>query len=167
MFAQLLPSFRAVASAEFCPHLDWLGINGEALMNAFNQQAPQTLIHCDLRLDNVCFDTGSCVFLDWQLTRAGPAAYDVAYFLSGALAPEIARTTERELVQAYHQSLDLDGYPFDDMWRDYQRGLLLTAMVLAPSDELEIDAGRGQEMMDRWRERLTARLMSVEPDRLL
>jgi hypothetical protein len=167
MFKKSLPAFRSVATPEMQSYLNWLGVNGARLMSAFTRDAPQTLIHCDLRLDNVCFDTNSCAYLDWQLTRAGPAAYDIAYFLGGALPPETTASQEQELVREYHRKLDVEGYSFESFWRDYQRGLMLTVSSLVPSEDIEIDQGRGQEMMRRWLERLTARLQHVEVGGLL
>ena len=144
------------------PYLDWLEVHGVTLMKSFARDAPQTLVHCDLRLDNVCFGTEGCAYLDWQLTRAGPAAYDIAYFLGGALAPETTASQERELVREYHRKLDVTDYSFESFWRDYQRGLMLTVSSLSPTEDIEIDLGRGQAMMSRWLERLTARLQHVE-----
>ncbi|MBV8979562.1 MAG: phosphotransferase, partial [Acidimicrobiia bacterium] len=55
-------------------------------------EAPATLLHGDHRLDNLFFsdDEGpdGVVMLDWQITGAGRAPYDVAYFLSQSLVPE-------------------------------------------------------------------------------
>ena len=162
MLKKSLPSFRKIAAQDMQPHLDWLEIHHAALMKAFTRDAPRTLVHCDLRLDNVCFDAGSCVYLDWQLTRSGPAAYDIAYFLGGAMPPETTASQERELVRDYHRKLDVTEYSFDNFWRDYQRGLMLSLTSLAPTEDVEIDEGRGQEMMNLWRERLAARLQHVE-----
>ena len=167
MLKKSLPSFREIATQDLQPHLNWLEAHGAVLMKTFTRDAPKTLVHCDLRLDNVCFDHDGCVYLDWQLTRSGPAAYDIAYFLGGALAPETTSSQERELVRDYHHKLDVTDYPFDDFWRDYQRGLMLTLTSLAPTEDVEIDEGRGQEMMDLWRERLAARLQHVELGTLL
>ena len=162
MFKKSLPALRGIATGDLRTHLDWLESNSAKLMTAFTRDAPQTLVHCDLRLDNVCFDRDSCAYLDWQLTRVGPAAYDIAYFLGGALAPETSADDERDLVREYHRKLDVQDYPFEFLWRDYQRGLMLTVSSLAPTEDIEIDQGRGQEMMGRWLERLTARLQNVE-----
>lgn len=167
MFKKSLPALRKVANDDLKIHLDWLESNSARLMTSFTRDAPKTLVHCDLRLDNVCFDKDSCAYLDWQLTRVGPAAYDIAYFLGGALAPETTADEERELVRDYHRKLDVLDYPFESLWRDYQRGLMLTVSSLAPTEDIEIDQGRGQDMMGRWLERLTARLQNVEIDDLL
>jgi len=167
MFKKSLPALRKIAADELTIYLDWLASNSARLMTSFTRDAPKTLVHCDLRLDNVCFDENSCAYLDWQLTRVGPAAYDIAYFLGGALAPETKADEERALVRDYHRELDVENYPFESFWRDYQRGLMLTVSSLAPTEDVEIDEGRGQEMMSRWLERLTARLQNVEIDDLL
>jgi Ser/Thr protein kinase RdoA (MazF antagonist) len=167
MFRRSLPALRKIAAKDLQVYLDWLEANSARLMKSFSRDAPQTLVHCDLRLDNVCFGTDSCAYLDWQLARVGPAAYDIAYFLGGALAPETTADQERELVRDYHRKLDIVDYPFESFWRDYQRGLMLTVSSLAPTEDIEIDEGRGQEMMSRWLERLTARLQNVEIDGLL
>lgn len=167
IFKKGLGAFRDIASEGMLIYLDWLSEHGARLMASFTRDAPQTLVHCDLRLDNVCFDRGACAYLDWQMTRCGPAAYDVAYFVGGALPVETGAEEERELIRAYHRELDVEDYSFEDFWRDYQRGLILTVWSLAPTEGIEIDEGRGQEMMDRWRARLTARLQNVELGSLL
>jgi Ser/Thr protein kinase RdoA (MazF antagonist) len=167
MFKATLPAYRAAATQELQPYLDWLEVHGAKLMTAFMREAPPTLVHGDLRLDNVCLDGERCAYLDWQLTRVGPAAYDVAYFLGGAMAPETTVSTERELVREYHRTLAVEDYSFERFWRDYERALVLTAIALSPTEDVQIDQGRGQEMMRRWIERLSARLQHVEIDTLL
>jgi len=167
LFRTTLPAFRAAAPPALQPTLDWLGAHGARLMTTFAREAPPTLVHGDLRLDNVCLDPQRCAYLDWQMTRVGPAAYDVAYFLGGAMAAETSAETEREVVREYHRALDVAGYPFEPFWRDYQRALVLTVLALSPTEDVRIDQGRGQEMMRRWLERLGARLRHVELDALL
>ncbi|MBC8188165.1 MAG: phosphotransferase [Proteobacteria bacterium] len=167
MFKKSLPAFQKIATPEMQVYLDWLGANSASLMTSFTRDAPHTLIHCDLRLDNVCFDSDRCAYFDWQLTRVGPAAYDVAYFLGGALLSETTASEERDLLCEYHRELDIPNYPFESLWRDYQRALMLTIPSLSPTEDLEIDPGRGQQMMSRWLERLTSRLQNVELSTLL
>jgi thiamine kinase-like enzyme len=167
MFKKSLPAFQKIATPEMQVYLDWIGTNGASLMTSFTRDAPHTLVHCDLRLDNVCFDSDRCAYLDWQLTRVGPAAYDVAYLLGGALPSETTASEERDLLREYLRELDIPNYPFESLWRDYQRALMLTIPSLSPTEDLEIDPGRGQQMMSRWLERLTSRLQNVELSTLL
>jgi hypothetical protein len=167
MFRQTQDLFLAEASDRLRPYVEWLGANSSVLTRRFSEEAPTTLIHCDLRLDNVCFDGTHCAFLDWQLVRSGPAAYDVAYFLGGALSAEATAEEEDAILKAYYQALDPPDYPFDQFHRDYQRGLALSLPAVMPTPDIAIDEGRGQEMMVRWRSRLEARLQRVDVNTLL
>jgi len=167
IFVKAIPAFRRTIQHNVHPHLDWLGMHGTQLMRDFAQQAPATLLHGDLRLDNVCFNGTDCAFLDWQLTRVGPAAYDVAYFLGSAMAADVSHAEETLVLQRYHEALNLPDYPFARFYLDYQRALVLTLSTLASVSDIDIDAGRGQQMMDRWRARLTARVQHVDVDKLL
>jgi aminoglycoside phosphotransferase (APT) family kinase protein len=94
-------------------------------------QAPATVIHADLHLDNVLFAPPGtqppAVVLDWQGVAAGPAAVDVAFFLVGSLAPDQRRATEDDLLRHYHADLashGLDGYPVERLHHDYRLALL-------------------------------------------
>lgn len=167
IFRRSGPALRSVAPDGMQPYIDKLLELGGDLVKRLEADAPRTLIHCDLRLDNVCFDGERCAFLDWQLVRSGPAAYDVAYFIGGALPPETTEAEELRLLHRYHDALAVADYPFDRFHRDYQRGLLATLPSLAPTTDFNIDEGRGQAMMQRWRERLLARLSHVDLDRVV
>jgi hypothetical protein len=167
MFRRSLEAFRAEASDHLRPCVDWLGRNYAQLTRTLTAQAPVTLVHSDLRLDNVCFDGSNCAYLDWQLLRAGPAAYDVAYFLGGALCERAGRDDEMGILERYHAALGRSDYGFDRFLRDYRRALVLSLAAVVPQSDVAIDAGRGQAMMARWRRRLEARLAQVSLDSLL
>jgi hypothetical protein len=167
MFRKVVPQFLSEVDESLAPFVRWLGEHHAELTDRLTAEAPNTLIHCDLRLDNICFDGSRCAYLDWQLTRSGPAAYDVAYFLSSALDPNVDTATEDDILRRYYSALDRPDYPFETFFRDYQRGLLLTLTALMPTPDIAIDAGRGQEMMARWRARLAARLSRVDVNTLL
>jgi hypothetical protein len=64
---------------------------------------PSTLIHSDLRADNLLFgpDGESVTLVDWQGAGIGPAAWDLAYFLSQSLDVDIRRDNERQLLDRY------------------------------------------------------------------
>lgn len=166
MFKRALPAFRASADPALGPYLDWLERHGLALAGSLGQGTPETLLHCDLRLDNVCFGETECALLDWQLVRRGPAAYDVAYFLGGALDVGASQDDEQTLLADYHRALAVPGYEFEAFATDYQRALLHNLSALATSGDIEIDAGRGQSMMAVWLSRLAARLQNVDLDRI-
>ena len=72
---------------------------------------PQTLIHSDLRADNLLFTReGDKVFIvDWQGTSKGPAGWDLAYFLTSSLSVETRRKNEEMLLDHYINSLKATG----------------------------------------------------------
>jgi hypothetical protein len=184
--------FRALHEEGLGRSVDWMGEHGLELTRRLHGSAPETLNHCDLRLDNVFFDDGArdarlesadanphgardangddVVVFDWQLVRRGPAAYDVAYLLSGALSPEVDRATEERLLRDYHQALVAGGvkdYDFERLRVDYQRSLLAILGTLAATDQVEMGDDRGVTLMDLWIERLAGRLRNVDLNAVL
>ena len=60
-------------------------------------QLPSTLIHSDLRADNLLFapDGTAVTLVDWQGAGIGPPAWDLAYFLSQSLDVDTRRANEQ------------------------------------------------------------------------
>ena len=58
--------------------------------------SPSTLIHSDLRADNLLFspDGTAVTLVDWQGAGIGPPAWDLAYFLSQSLDVDTRRANE-------------------------------------------------------------------------
>ncbi|MEQ8861174.1 MAG: phosphotransferase [Pseudomonadales bacterium] len=162
-FKQSRERFTALLGPELADTLRWLDDHGEALSRRFVADAPATLSHCDLRLDNVMFDGDRCAFIDWQLLRRAPAAYDVAYFLSGALHEDCEPAAEDRILRRYHEVLDVASYPFVAFHRDYQRAMLLNLANLASADEVDLGNDRGSAMMATWMRRLAARARRIDP----
>ena len=63
---------------------------------------PPTLAHGDYRLDNMCLEPGGpgITTFDWQGPNRGPGAVDLAYFICGNLAVEVAAVEEAQLLRA-------------------------------------------------------------------
>lgn len=151
--------------------IDWVSEHGVETIERMQGEAPETLVHGDLRLDNLVFRDGEPVFFDWQAIRRGPAAYDVAWFLSGA-SEDLTPADEQELLRTYHAALEehgVRGYPFEAFARHYQLGLLTTVQTLGLLTILDIGVGenRGAEMARAWVRRLRARLQTIDLDRVL
>lgn len=92
---------------------------------------PWTLVHGDLRADNLLFgqapDNPDAVILDWSWASRSAAAIDIA-FLVGGSTPQVQRQgRHEELLLAWHQAL-LDGgvrdYPLSEARRDLQLAAL-------------------------------------------
>lgn len=101
---------------------------GPQIMIGSNEH-PRTLMHGDLRLDNIFFaEDGESVFaLDWQISFSGGGSTDLAYFTSQSLTVAERRATEADLTRLYHDTLVANGvtdYPFDEFWDDYRRSVL-------------------------------------------
>jgi hypothetical protein len=159
---------------------DWLDRNSEALCQSVHTDAPHTLIHCDLRFDNIFLepntdlapgaDQEGVILADWQMVGRGAAAYDVAYFLSGVLRTDESPEVERDLLDAYHEALVAQGvsdYPFDAFLRDYRRALFAVLQIIGSTDQVELGEARGREMMDRWVERCLTLIARVPLETVL
>lgn len=177
MFLKARPAFKKAFGDLLDEGMDayvkWLEPRGVAVMQALMASAPETLVHSDLRLDNILFDQerdDEIVVIDWQLVRRGAAAYDVAYLLSGALKSAEHPSVVEELLVEYHRALSDAGvsdYDFDRFKRDYQRGLLLCLQTLTTIDQVDMGDDRGLELQKTWMRRLLARLRDVDLDTVL
>jgi Phosphotransferase enzyme family len=130
---------------------------GEAFVANFDRydacyQGPKSLVHIDYRPDNMMFATpagGRAVtVLDWQSLAFGCGVTDVAYFLAGALPPEMRRAVERDLLGQYHARLAEHGvsYDFDDLWRDYRSRAFALFLVAFYASMLVTQTPRGDDM---------------------
>jgi len=157
-------TFADILDAGLAPHVD-------SVMDSYIQdlqtlcQGPETLLHGDMRLDNVFFkqaNPNDVVFFDWQLVRRGPAAYDLAYLLSGSLTPESG--SAEPLLDFYHAALIEHGvsdYSRDQLEVDYRLGLRVVLGSLVTVDQMNLGDGRGLTMMRLWIERLHGRLQAL------
>lgn len=173
-------SFRAGHVRKSGPEMEaifsWIDDHAPDLINTFAAGAPDTLQHCDLRLDNVFFgpDEGGhsdgIVLFDWQLAGRGPGAYDVAYFLSCALDISVPTSTAEQLVRGYHAELVACGvadYTFEACLRDYHRAVPIILHRLSSTDSMELGDERGKDLIETWTDRAVARLRGVNLDSLL
>lgn len=94
-------------------------------------QRPWTLVHGDLRADNLLFDdTRKPVgvrILDWASPCRSLAAVDVACLIGGSTPMPQRRGRLPELLSRWHGALleqGVSGYDLDEAWRDLQLGCL-------------------------------------------
>lgn len=115
-------------------------------------QAPTTLAHGDYRADNILFaPDGSPVLLDFQLIGMGSGAYDLAYFITQSLAPEVAAEHETALFNRWVEALKAAGVPeadLDRMWEDYRKSALFClAYPIVASRGMDLDDPRQRELV--------------------
>lgn len=116
---------------------------------------PRTFSHGDFRLDNMFFGAGGdddFAVVDWQVCGISSGLYDVAYFLSSSVAPEIRREVELEALAEYHQVLCSTGvadFTFEECWRSYRQvmlGCFLTPIVAG--GQLDFSSDRSRQLAE-------------------
>jgi Phosphotransferase enzyme family len=124
---------------------DWVEA-GERLTARFadiaqQHDGPRCLTHNDYRPDNMMFASPRgghpLTVLDWQSFAYGAGPTDLAYFLAGAVTPQVRRAHEPALLALYLTTLTqhgVRGYGMDALKRHYGQGgylLFLTAFFAA------------------------------------
>jgi len=140
--------------------------DGRNRIQRFHTNAPRCLLHGDLRLDNIFFhDSGQVrALIDWQLTNLGPGVMDIAYFVTGSLAPDESEDHVEHLLEVYQRSLRDHGvtdYPLDRLRADYDDALLVLLHRMTGLENIDFGDSRGVELVDIWIRRLDARLQRV------
>jgi hypothetical protein len=114
-----------------------------------DRRAPLGLVHGDFRLDNVLFTPESCAVVDWQTVTWGPVMLDAAYFLGGALEPQVRREHEENLVRTYHDALvarGIQGFSWQDCWEEYRRQVFWGVAMAVAASMVVVQTERGDEM---------------------
>jgi Phosphotransferase enzyme family len=136
--AHVLPNLFGVFVDRYASCLDRDLVRlGERVMGALDRYladrpGPWTVLHSDLRLDNLLFGRPRVTVVDWHTVKVGPGLSDVSYFIGSSLAPEVRRDFECELVRAYHRQLASAGVDlaWEECWQGYRR-YSLDGLVMA------------------------------------
>ncbi len=135
---------------------------------------PYTLLHGDMRLDNLFFPSdegGRFTVIDWQAIALGPAGQELAYWLVLSLPVELRREHEDALLQRYHEALIGHGVTDFSMrnlkagYRDGTIQMLGGIPILAGS--LDFTSERGVALSDAAMDRMEAALNDRNAKRLL
>jgi len=139
-------------------------------------ERPITLVHGDLRADNLLFGCdpthAAVVVLDWQLATRSLGAIDLARLLGGSEPAAERRGHQLEVFAAWHEGLlqaGLTNYPFEDALDDFRLGALYCLLI--PVHALSLvgaDAGgRTGRLLDVIAERLYASALEIDAGALL
>lgn len=133
---------------------------------------PATVIHGDLRADNLLFAPDGVVILDWQLITRSLAAIDVARLLGGS-----ERAAERcghqvEVFTAWHAALQRGGvgnYESSEAFTDFRLAVLYCLFVPVKGFHLvgPNPGGRTQRLLDAMVERFFASALELDAGALL
>ena len=91
-----------------------------------------TLVHGDLRADNLLLTRSKVFIVDWQIAARGLGAFDLARVIGGSSARPLTIRDQHKLVGFWHQTLrqgGVRGYNLSDAWRDYRIGVALTLSI--------------------------------------
>lgn len=130
--------------------------------------APRTLVHADLRINNLMFDESGALraVLDWQSTVAARGPLDVARLFVNNLEPENRRLAEAELLPRYHRLLrekGVTGYSYRDCWEDYRLAIVNQfGQVIVLSSLLNIDEHLDEDLGPKTGTRLVVALLDLE-----
>jgi len=116
-------------------------------------KGPNTLAHGDYRADNLLFaPDGSVVALDFQLIGTGTGAYDLAYFVTQSLAPEVAGEHEKALFERWIAGLRAGGVAEADLegqWENYRKAALFCLVYpIVASRGMDLSDPRQYELID-------------------
>ena len=148
-----------------------------SLAATFGEQFPPkpfTLVHGDMRLDNLFFPSesdGRFAVVDWQGVAVGSPGNELAYFLVLSLPVGVRREHEAPLLARYHSELaenGVTGYPLRQLRRDYSRGILVQLLGLPVlSGTLDFGSERGQALASAALERISAAAVDLKAARTI
>jgi hypothetical protein len=152
--AELVPSLFGGFVDRYAGRLDSEVVRlCERLMGALDcyltdRPGPWTVLHSDLRLDNLLFGRPRVTVVDWHTVKVGPGLSDVSYFIGSSLAPEVRRDFEYELVRAYHRYLESGGVrlAWEDCWQGYRRYSLDGLLMAIAASTLDGPSSRPDEV---------------------
>lgn len=109
-----------------------------------------TLVHGDLRSDNIFYGKKSVRLIDWGLSLAGNAAFDLARLVGGSARKPLSLLQHVALFKLWHRELLRHGvrsYPAHEAWQDYRDAVLLTLTIpVTNAPTLASFSSRGRRM---------------------
>ncbi|HEY2881098.1 MAG TPA: phosphotransferase [Pirellulales bacterium] len=94
--------------------------------------APPTIVHCDLREDNLLFGPvgtpEEVLIVDWQLSIRGMGAYDIASLQGGSELATARRGHPFQVLRSWHEMLvagGVENYSYDEALRHFRIGNLV------------------------------------------
>jgi hypothetical protein len=121
-----------------------------------------TIIHMDLRADNMFFDyenrENPLILFDWSVANVARGVVDLSFLLGFSLDINLRRETERDILKLYWDRLNekgITGYSFEECQKDYLRGLILrTDIPITTYARADRSSPRGAKvariMLQRW-----------------
>lgn len=131
---------------------------------------PRTILHGDWRLDNIFFGNGAIAAIDWQISTKGRGAFDIGYFMSSCVEPEIRRSQEMRLLRLWHEIVTGGdaAYSFDEALEDYRRSVLFcNVYTVIGIGSLDAANERGMALFQAWLRRRSTAIEDLNADELI
>jgi hypothetical protein len=153
MFPQLYLGFRERYAERLSPEVLDIGAGIVDRLDAYLTREPavRTLVHGDLRIDNILFapDGSACWLVDWQTLGRGSGANDLAYLIGTSIADPFERAAaDRPAFDHWIAALRAQGVDpeVDALWTDYRIGAL-SGYFMAVFASMSVErTTRGDEM---------------------
>ena len=153
MFPQLYLGFRERYAERLAPEVLDLGAGIVDRLDGYLSREPaaRSLVHGDLRIDNILFapDGGACWLVDWQTLGRGSGATDLAYLIGTSIADPFERAAaDRPAFDHWIAALRTAGVDpdIDALWTDYRIGAL-SGYFMAVFASMSVErTERGDEM---------------------
>jgi fructosamine-3-kinase len=153
LFPQLYLGFRERYAARLAPEILDVGAGIVAKLDAYlaREPAARTLVHGDLRIDNILFAQGGahCWLVDWQTLGRGSGAGDLAYLVGTSIADPFERAAaDRPAFDHWIRALKQGGVDPEPgaLWDDYRAGAL-SGYFMAVFASMNVErTDRGDEM---------------------
>lgn len=153
LFPQFYLGFRERYATRLAPEVLDLGAGIVDRIDAYlaREPAARTIVHGDLRIDNILFapDGSRCWLVDWQTLGRGSGASDLAYLVGTSIADPFERgAADRPAFDHWSAALTAKGIDADPdaLWTDYRIGAL-SGYFMAVFASMSVErTARGDEM---------------------
>ena len=153
LFPQFYLGFRERYATRLEPEVLDLGAGIVDRLDAYlaREPAARTIVHGDLRIDNILFapDGERCWLVDWQTLGRGSGASDLAYLVGTSIADPCERAAaDRPAFDHWIAALRARGIKADTerLWTDYRIGAL-SGYFMAVFASMSVErTARGDEM---------------------
>lgn len=153
LFPQFYLGFRERYATRLAPDVLDLGAGIVDQLDAYlaREPAARTIVHGDLRIDNILFapDGTRCWLVDWQTLGRGSGASDLAYLVGTSISDPIERAAaDRPAFDHWLAALKAAGIDADagGLWTDYRIGAL-SGYFMAVFASMSVErTERGDEM---------------------
>jgi thiamine kinase-like enzyme len=139
---------------------------------------PFTLVHGDLRSDNIFFSPGpeasvlpQPIIIDWQTAGIGQPMVDITRWLTQSVSIELRQAHEQTLLKVYHDRLienGVKGYSFKKMRQEYELNLIVMLLMFSMSmNEIDQSSDRAEALFHAMYSRLDAALADWQVEKTL